>query len=130
MRVQPRQPISQLELLHTLLTFSHVVLRSLDRFGCTITPYQREAYIHAWNVAGALLGIRPELLPRDSADAAQVFDALTARYAQATPAAARLGSALTSFFMDALPAVARREAEPLMQYVVSTLITPPPEWIM
>src|SRR5690349_7677151 len=43
-------PISQLELLHTLLTFSHVVLRSFDIWQCGLTPFQHEAYIHSWNV--------------------------------------------------------------------------------
>jgi len=77
-------PINQLELLHTLLTFSHVVLRSFDIWKCGLTPYQHEAYIHLWNVAGALLGIRPELLPRNADDAKRTFETLKTRYAAAT----------------------------------------------
>jgi hypothetical protein len=117
------QPISQLELLHTLLTFSHVTVRSFNAFGCNLTPYQREAYIHTWNVAGALLGIRPELLPRDSADAALMFEAIKQRYGAATPESARLGTALTEFWTNAMPPLVRAEALPMMQYVVSTLIS-------
>ena len=117
-------PISQLELLHTLLTFSHVVLRSLEIWGCTITPYQREAYIHTWNVAGALAGIRPDLLPRNSSDAQRMFEAIKGRYGGASPEAERLGPALLAFWTNALPHPVQAEAAELMQYVVSTLISP------
>ena len=118
------QPISQLELLHTLLTFSHVVVRSFDRFGCELTPYQREAYIHIWNVAGALLGIRPELLPRDAEDAARIFDGIKSRYGGATPEAVRLGRGLIEFWTGLFPAVARDAASELMQFVVAELLSP------
>jgi len=121
--IENGQPISQLELLHTLLTFSHVTVRSFNAFGCNLTPFQREAYIHTWNVAGAMLGIRPELLPRDSADAALMFEAIKKRYGQSTPESRRLGLALTNFWLDALPPFARPHGLPLMQYVVSALIS-------
>lgn len=118
------QPINQVELLHTLLTFSHVVLRSFDRWECELTPYQHESYIHIWNVAGALLGIRPELLPRNAQDAARMFEAIKQRYAAATPEAVRLGLALVGFWDSLFPAAVRSEANELMQYVVSTLLSP------
>lgn len=117
-------PINQLELLHTMLTFSHVVLRSFDIWECGLTPYQHEAYIHVWNVAGALLGIRPELLPRSAAHAARTFETITQQYAAATPEAVRLGRALVDFWDSLFPAVVRAEGTELMQYVVSTLLSP------
>lgn len=118
------QPISQLELLQTLLTFSHVVLRSLDVWECGLTPYQRESYIHVWNVAGAMLGIRPELLPRNAADAARIFEEMKRRYAGATPEAEALGGALVNFFTGLLPVVTRTEAQRMMQFVVGSLVSP------
>lgn len=116
-------PISQLELLHTLLTFSHVVLRSFDVWQCGLTPYQHESYIHIWNVAGFLLGIRPELLPRSAADAERIFTAIKQRYAAPTPQSQRLGRALIGFWESLFPATVRGEGVALMQYVVSTLIS-------
>jgi hypothetical protein len=118
------QPISQLDLLHTLLTFSHVVVRALEILGAQLTPYQRESYIHLWNVAGAQLGIRPELLPRDAADAAQMFEAIKARYGAATPEAKELGRALVWFWTSLFPKAIRNEATELMQFVASQLLTP------
>lgn len=117
-------PISQLELLYTLLTFSHVVLRSFDIWECDLTPYEHESYIHIWNVAGSLLGIRPELLPASAADAARLFDNLKERHAAATPEAVRLGRSLISFWESLFPKAVSKEASELMQYVVSTLLTP------
>jgi hypothetical protein len=118
------QPISQLELLHTLLTFSHVVVRSFEIFGVELTPYQRESYIHIWNVAGALLGIRPELLPRDADDAARIFEGIKQRYGAATEAAPRLGRGLIEFWTGLFPAKVRKEASELMQFVIAELLTP------
>ena len=77
-------PINQAELLYTLMTFSHVVLRSFDRFGCRLTPFEQESYVHTWNVVGALLGIRESLLPHDVEDARRTFDELHAKYAGPT----------------------------------------------
>ena len=118
------QPISQLELLHTLLTFSHVVVRSFEIFGVVLTPYQRESYIHIWNVAGALLGIRPELLPRDADDAARIFEEIKQRYGAATDAAPRLGQGLVEFWTGLFPSMVRNEAQELMQFVIASLLTP------
>jgi ER-bound oxygenase mpaB/B'/Rubber oxygenase, catalytic domain/Polyketide cyclase / dehydrase and lipid transport len=117
-------PISQLELLHTLMTFSHVVLRSFDVWQCGLTPYQHESYIHIWNVAGFLLGIRPELLPRSAADAERIFETVKQRYAAPTPQSQRLGRALIGFWESLFPEGVRGEGVELMQYVVSTLISP------
>ncbi len=69
-------PVNQAELLYTLMTFSHVVLRSFERFGCKLTPFEQESYVHTWNVVGALLGVRESLLPHDVEDARRTFDEL------------------------------------------------------
>jgi hypothetical protein len=118
------QPISQLELLHTLMTFSHVVVRAFDDLGCRLTPFQREAYIHLWNVAGANLGIRPEYLPRDAADAARTFEVIKQRYGQATAQAVKLGEGLVTFWTSLFPKAVSDDALELMRFVVSKLITP------
>jgi hypothetical protein len=118
------QPISQLELLHTLFTFSHVVVRSLDSLGCGLTPYQREAYIHIWNVAGALIGVRPELLPRSAADAAEIFEGIKARYGAPTEDAAHLGRSLISFWTEILPEITREDALRLMHSALTAILSP------
>ena len=118
------QPISQLELLYTLLTFSHVIVRSFDRWSCGLTPFQREAYIHVWNVAGANLGIRPELLPRSAADAERIFEHIKRTRGGPSPHASELGGALVNYWTSLMPAIVREHAGKLMQLVVSELISP------
>ncbi len=118
------EPISQLELLYTLLTFSHVIVRSFDILECGLTPYQRESYIHIWNVAGANLGIHPELLPRNVADADRIFEEIKRTYGGPSPHATELGAALVNYWTSLMPVVARDHAQKLMQLVLSTLISP------
>jgi ER-bound oxygenase mpaB/B'/Rubber oxygenase, catalytic domain len=68
------QPINQLELVYTLLTFSHVVLRSVRILGVAADAAMDDAYNYAWNVAGQVIGVHPDLLPDNAAEAAAVFE--------------------------------------------------------
>jgi uncharacterized protein YndB with AHSA1/START domain len=121
---QDGQPINQAELLYTLMTFSHVVLRSLTDFGCVLTPFEQESYVHAWNVAGALLGVREELLPHDVADAARIFDQLKAAHGGPSPAGARLAQSLGPYFSSQVRLVPARTGLELMQHVTTRLLDP------
>ena len=56
-------PICQEDMAYTLQTFSYVVVRGLIDLGVKMTPRQREAYIHCWNVTGHIMGIERKLLP-------------------------------------------------------------------
>ncbi len=55
-------PCNQEELAYTLLTFGYVFLRSMRRLGIGLKPQDEEAYLHAWNVVGHILGIERELM--------------------------------------------------------------------
>jgi hypothetical protein len=50
-------PVNQEDLLATLMTFTVIVFRALDRMGIDVTAKDQEAYLHLWAVAGHLLGI-------------------------------------------------------------------------
>jgi ER-bound oxygenase mpaB/B'/Rubber oxygenase, catalytic domain len=56
-------PINQEDLLGTMLAFSVVTLRALSATGIKVDQADRDAYLHFWQVMGALLGIRVESLP-------------------------------------------------------------------
>src|ERR1022692_2275462 len=62
-------PINQEDLAGTLLSFSYISLDGLQRLGYVLSNDEIEGYLHAWKVAGHILGIRPEMLPVDYADA-------------------------------------------------------------
>ncbi|MFM6992190.1 MAG: oxygenase MpaB family protein [Rhodoferax sp.] len=71
-------PCNQEELAYTLLTFGYVFLRSLRRLGLGLAPADEEAYLHAWNVVGHVLGIRRELMADTMAQAAALFGQMQA----------------------------------------------------
>ena len=81
-------PCNQEELAYTLLTFHYVFLRSLRKLGLALTAAEENAYLHAWNVVGHLLGIEPGLLVQDMAAAAALFERLQARGREAVRAGA------------------------------------------
>jgi hypothetical protein len=72
-------PCNQEELAYTLLTFSFVFLRSLRRLGVRWRGADEAAYLHAWNVAGHLLGIRSDLMAHSMEQAQAWFDLMQAR---------------------------------------------------
>lgn len=66
-------PCNQEELAYTLLTFSYVYLRGLRKLGLALPPNEEQAFLHAWNVVGHLLGIERGLMPTDMNHAALLF---------------------------------------------------------
>jgi ER-bound oxygenase mpaB/B'/Rubber oxygenase, catalytic domain len=91
-------PVNQEDLAGTLMSFSWIALDGLDKLGMEVTPAQQEAFLHCWLVAGHLLGIRAELLPRDVANARALAEAIAAH--QFGPCAE--GQALTKALIDML----------------------------
>jgi hypothetical protein len=89
-------PINQEDLAGTLMTFSWTVVDAIKKLSVVVTPEEAEAYLHAWKVAGAVLGVRAELLPRDMADADLL--ARTIRHRQTAPSVA--GRALTAALLE------------------------------
>jgi hypothetical protein len=72
-------PCNQEELGYTLLTFSFVFLQGLRRLGLRLAPGDEDAYMHAWNVLGHVLGIEREQMTDTMADAERMFTSIQAR---------------------------------------------------
>jgi hypothetical protein len=72
-------PCNQEELGYTLLTFNYVFLQGLRRLGLRPDRGDEEAYMHAWNVLGAVLGIEREQMTDTMADAERMFTAIQAQ---------------------------------------------------
>jgi hypothetical protein len=72
-------PCNQEGLAYTLLTFGFVFLRSLRRLGLRLRPEDEEVYLHAWNVAGHVLGLERELMVGTMEQAEALFAAMRAR---------------------------------------------------
>ncbi|WP_296449070.1 carotenoid biosynthesis protein [Rhodoferax sp. UBA5149] len=99
-------PCNQEELAYTLLTFAYVFLRSMRRLGLGLPPSDEEAYLHAWNVVGHVLGIRRELMADTMTQAEVLFTQMQAR-GRANPvnpdARPALGEALMNVMEQAIP---------------------------
>jgi hypothetical protein len=72
-------PCNQVELGYTLLTFNYVFLQGLRRLGLGLPPGDEEAYMHAWNVLGHVLGIERAQMADTMDDAARRFAVLQAQ---------------------------------------------------
>ena len=72
-------PVNQEELAYTLLTFGYAFLQGLRRLGQGLPLVDEEAYLHAWNVLGHLLGIERALMADTMEQAATLFEDIQAR---------------------------------------------------
>ncbi len=103
-------PCNQEELAYTLLTFGYVFLRSLRTLGLALKPADEEAYLHAWNVVGHVLGIRRELMADSMPQAQALFAQMQMQARQRAPLAdpgadvrPALGQALMAAMENAIP---------------------------
>jgi hypothetical protein len=94
-------PCNQLELAYTLLTFGYVFLQGMRTLGLPLTQQQEEATLHAWNVAGHVLGIRTDLMAHTMEEAAAMFDRLQAM-ARAQPSVPDARPGLGRALMDTM----------------------------
>jgi ER-bound oxygenase mpaB/B'/Rubber oxygenase, catalytic domain len=96
-------PINQEDLVYTLLTFSYVIPRAMERLGAKVTAAQQEAYLHCWNVVGYVMGVREELLPANLADAGFLFAQIQRQQGGHSEAGEKLTTALISCIQSVLP---------------------------
>ncbi|MCA9662431.1 MAG: DUF2236 domain-containing protein, partial [Myxococcales bacterium] len=98
-----RLPINQLEMVATLGSFSALILDSLRRFGVDLTAAESDAYMHCWNVVGAIMGVEEELLFRDLDDGLELWRRVRERERGPSPAGTALTRALLDFANDLVP---------------------------
>jgi hypothetical protein len=96
-------PICQEDLAFTLMTFSYIVLRNLRRLGFPVTAQQAEDYLYAWNVIGAMLGIRPDLLPANMAEAQAFVELFRRRHHGPSTEGVAMTGALLEMHRDLMP---------------------------
>jgi squalene cyclase len=73
------KPLSQLQMLGTLMTFSSVVTDGLVALGFNIEADEAEAWFYLWQVVGPILGIPADIIPDDLAQGRALFDQMRAR---------------------------------------------------
>jgi len=115
-------PCNQFELAYTLLTFHFVFLRGMRTLGLGLVKADEEAFLHAWNVVGHVLGVQDDLMPAtyDEADLAfqrmQVFGRGQAAAPDVRPG---LGQALMQAMARSIRIpVLRQVPVPLTQWLI------------
>jgi hypothetical protein len=89
----------------TILAFSYVILRGLDRLGYDRIPAaDREAYLHRWNVVGHLMGVRGDLMATTMEQAEELFDAIRDPHMARSAQGVALAAALVAFMESHVPA--------------------------
>ncbi len=69
-------PISQHDMMATMLLFSHAFLEGVRTFGYEIDHDEADDFIHLWRWSSALMGVEPELLPATDREAARLADVI------------------------------------------------------
>jgi len=77
------EPVNQADMLHTLLLFSHVLVRGIETLGARIDADERESFRRLWRYAGFMLGVDERILPRSLDEELRVYEAI--REAEYTP---------------------------------------------
>jgi hypothetical protein len=96
-------PVNQEDMLGTLLTFSAVILDGLRKLGFVVAEADAHAYLHTWNVIGALMGVRYDLLPPDVRAADMLMLAIERRHVASCPEGRELAAALLAMLQEANP---------------------------
>ncbi|WP_139491831.1 oxygenase MpaB family protein [Brevibacillus dissolubilis] len=92
-------PICQEDLLCTLLAFSYTVVQKLRILGARINKQDAEDYMYLWQVAGEMMGIRPDAIPVNMQEARHLYQKIRER--QFGPSAE--GEELTQVLLGAMP---------------------------
>ena len=93
-------PVNQEDMAGTNLSFSLVVIRGLRKMGFTISHQQQMDYINYWSYVGAVLGLAPELLPKDGKQAFDLEKAISLRHFKSSAAGKELTKSLLQCFYN------------------------------
>ena len=127
-------PINQEDLVGTLLTFSVVILDALEKMGEPVSREEAEAYHHAWNVVGFLIGVDPKLLPIPLDDARMLMDVIRTRHQKPCKEGQAMTAAALAFaqkatvlpWLQGLPAATMRHL--IGNRTADVIDVPRPDW--
>jgi hypothetical protein len=97
------QPINQEDMCGTMLSFSALTQEGLDQMKIPYDKALAEGYFHIWQVTGHLMGLRPELIPANSADGHKLGWQILNRNMGRSTAGDELRRALVDFTRGAIP---------------------------
>lgn len=98
-------PLSQFDLVFTLMTFSVIVIDGVERLGVRWTEEEAGDYFYLWQMYGHLAGIEPEFMPRTVEEGREFCRAYEAQFtdAERNPAGVRLARADLKMMRQLMP---------------------------
>ena len=111
-------PINQEDLAGTLLTFSWLVVESLEKLGVRVAPGEAEDFYYRWCVVGEMLGIDPALIPPDLDAAAELSAAIKRRNHRRSDEGVLMTRALFEMHANSLPAGFEGAAPAITRHLV------------
>ena len=108
------KPINQADLAYTLLTFAYLIPCGLEKWGCTWTIEEKEAFLHLWKTVGYVIGVDTTFLTDSWQEAERLFVMIRNQQAGPSMAGKTLTGALMRFLQDYLPPVLARHVPPLL----------------
>jgi hypothetical protein len=110
-------PVNQDALVGTLMSFSVVVTRALERLGVKVSAAEADDYLYRWRVVGEMLGVAPDVIPPDLAAADELTDAFARRHHRSSPDGVLMTGALLEMIGNTLPPGLSRVGPSLMRYL-------------
>lgn len=92
------QPVNQEDMAGTNLSFSLMVIRGLRTMGFKITYDEQMSYIQYWSWIGAILGVNPELLPKNGKQAHDLEHSISQRQFKSSEEGRQLTRSLLQCF--------------------------------
>ncbi|WP_329333590.1 DUF2236 domain-containing protein [Streptomyces sp. NBC_01352] len=96
-------PICQEDMIGGQMLFSLLVLDSLHRLNIHMSIEGAEAYLYAWRVVGAMLGVDQSQVPKDMESARQFLDLYMIRHMGPSEDGARLTRQLIDLYEEVVP---------------------------
>jgi len=93
-------PINQEDLAGTLITFTVIILRGLEKLQIELTREQEQSYLEAWKAVAPLLGIVDDLIPATVSDANVLCECFFRRQMDPSPE----GRVMTTALRDMMKA--------------------------
>jgi hypothetical protein len=97
------RPVNQEDTAGTLLVFSAFVLDRLEKLGVWVDPEEKASYFRAWQIIGRIMGIRPELIPANLSEAAELDALIWKRQQGSSPEGRAMLNALLGFLKKDTP---------------------------
>ena len=96
-------PINQEDLLGTMLSFSVCVTEGLRALGIPLTEEEQEAWLYTWTTVAHVMGLQPDLLPQDLAQAREEVVMVRMTQFRASPQGRELMKALLEWVEGYIP---------------------------